>query len=97
MLHFRDVEKLTGRNEERDWNLHIWYFQVCPFREENGGFHVPRQEGARFPDQLPTGAFPWVELLGPVEGRYRKLVLALEMVHVERFLPPVQGRIPGVR
>lgn len=40
--------------------------------------------------------FPWVEeLLGSVEGRYRKLVLALEMVGVERFLPPVQGRRPG--
>ena len=35
------------------------------------------------------------ELLGPVEGRYSKLVLALEMVHVERFLPPVQDRMPG--
>ena len=40
--------------------------------------------------------FPWVEeLLGPVEGRYGELVLALEMVRVERFLPPVQGRTPG--
>ena len=40
--------------------------------------------------------FPWVEdMLGPVEGRYKKLVLALEMICVERFLPSVPDRMPG--
>ena len=40
--------------------------------------------------------FPWVEdMLGLVEGRYKKLVLALEMICVERFLPSVPDRMPG--
>lgn len=40
--------------------------------------------------------FPWLEeVLGPVAGRHRKLLLALEMVSVERFLPSVADRRPG--
>ena len=40
--------------------------------------------------------FPWMEeVLGPVAGRYKKLLLALEMVPVERFLPSTQDRRSG--
>ena len=36
------------------------------------------------------------EVLGPVTGRYKKLLLALEMVSVERLLPSVPDRMPGL-
>ena len=40
--------------------------------------------------------FPRMDaVLGPVAGRYKKLLLALEMVSVERLLPSVPDRMPG--
>ncbi len=40
--------------------------------------------------------FPRMDaVLGPVTGRYKKLLLALEMVSVERLLPSVPDRMPG--
>ena len=40
--------------------------------------------------------FPWMdEVLGPLTGRYKQLLLALEMVSIERFLPSVPEHRPG--